>query len=616
MTTDKTKIVKDYTRDSLFSDISTKTLKDRYLKKGENSPQDGLARASAAFADDEAHAQRLYDASSKHWFMFSTPILANGGTENGLGISCFLQNVEDSIKGLTHHYTESTFLTVNGGGLGGYWGNVRTGGKSNGMIPFLKVMDSLIAASNQTDTRRGAYAAYLDDNHPDIEEFVEIRDPNSGDHSRRCLAMGFHHAVNISDAFMNAVDKGLDWNLIDPHSKQIKKTIKARDLWIKILNMRRKLGEPYLMFVDTANIYLPSVLRKKGLRVSQSNLCNEIYLPTGIDQNGKNRTAICCLSSLNVAKFDEWRDHAPQLIEDLVRMLDNVIDHFIENAPPEAHQAVYSATRTRDLGLGTMGFHHYLQSKMVAFESAEAGELNNIIYYTISKHAWAASRKLGEEKGFYPDAYEEFERPVQAGDTFVIVRPEGVFAKDRRVIHRQRNAHVTAIAPNASSAIICGNTSPSVEPYSANAFKQGTTSGAFFTTNPVLEKLLTQKGQNSTEVWDSIVAHEGSVQHLDFLTDHEKLVFKTAFELDQNWIIEHAGLRQSYIDQGQSINLFFTADATPKEIHEVHMSAWKKQLKGLYYVRSKALRSNERLSIIKSRETVNPDQVSCLACEG
>lgn len=591
---DKSLIKLDYTRDSLFPNIALKRLKDSYLAADETSPQEGLARAAAAFCDDVEHAQRMYDYASKHWLMFSTPILANGGKKGGLGISCFLQNVPDTLEGLTKHFEESVFLTANGGGLGGYWGNIRTaknGGKGNGMVPWLKVMDSLMLAGNQTETRRGSYAAYLDVSHPEIEEFVDIRDPN-GDHTRRALGLGFHHAVVLPDEFMLAVEADAPWDLIDPHSKTVMKTVKARDLWIKILNARRKTGEPYMMFVDTANSELAQHIKDKGLRIHQSNLCNEIYLVTGEDYNNKNRTAVCCLTSLNASKLDEWQEHVEQMLDDLVRFLDNVLEHFIQNAPPEASQAAYAASMTRDLGIGMMGFHHLLQSRSIPFESSQASTLNEELFYLVRKYAVKASRKLGLERGFYPDAY----------------------GKDGYV-HKQRNLHLLAIAPNASSAIVCGNTSPSCEPYRANAFKQTTLSGSDFTKNPVLETLLTEKGFNTSEVWKSIVANDGSVQHLDFLSDHEKLVFKTFFELDQLWVVEHAAVRQKYIDQGQSVNLAIDTHLTAKEVNEIHLSAWRKKLKGLYYLKSRAQKSSERISVVKSRETVAADAVNCLFCE-
>jgi ribonucleoside-diphosphate reductase alpha chain len=593
MPVDKKQIKIDYTRDNLFPEIAKIRLRDSYLAPGETSPQEAFARVAAAFADDLEHAQRIYDYASQHWFMFSTPILSNGGTDKGLGISCFLQNVEDSLEGLAHHHTESMFLTARGGGLGGYWGNVRTsGGKSNGMIPWLKMMDTLMLAGNQTDTRRGSYAAYLPVSHPEIEDFIDIRDVN-GDHSRRALSIGFHNAVVITDDFMLSVEHDTDWPLIDPHSKKVTKVVKARDLWSRILTARRKTGEPYIMWYDTANRYFNAHLKSKGLKVVQSNLCNEIYLPSGVDYAGKNRTAICCLSSLNASK---WKDFAPnldQIVEDLIRFLDNVLQHFIENAPAAAEQAAYAASMTRDLGLGMMGFHELLQKEMIPFESAKAVELNNEIFYSVRRSADKASQKLGEEKGYYPDAY-----------------------KDGVLINKFRNAHKLALAPNASSAIVCGNTSPSIEPWRGNAFKHTTISGSFLTKNKVLEALLETRGANTEEIWKSILGNDGSVQHLQCLSDDEKLVFKTAFEMDQLWIVEHAATRQMFIDQGQSVNLFFDNSAPAKVINEVHMSAWKKELKGLYYLRTRAQKSNERISIIKSRETVDPDSFGCLACEG
>lgn len=595
----KNSIKLDNSRDSLFPDIALIRLRDSYLQKGE-TPQEGLARASAAFADDEAHAQRIYDYVSKHWFAFSTPILANGGKKGGLGISCFLQNVPDTLEGLTHHFTESVQLTANGGGLGGYWGNIRTskkGGKGNGMVPWLKVMDSLMLAGNQTETRRGSYAAYLDVSHPEIEEFIEVRDPN-GDHNRRALGIGFHHAVCLSDDFMAIInrcaedpDANDDWPLIDPHTKEVVKVVSAKMLWGKMLGMRRKTGEPYMMFVDTANRELAQHLKDQGLKIWQSNLCNEIYLPTGVDKYGKNRTAICCLSSVNLAKWDEWKDQAEQMLADLVRFLDNVVQHFIDNAPEDAHQAAYAASRTRDLGIGAMGFHHLLQSKSIPFESSQASKLNEEIFYLIGKYARKASRQLGEEKGYYPDAYGE-----------------------NGYVHKARNAHVLAIAPNASSAIICGNTSPSCEPYRANAYKLTTLSGSILVKNPVLQQVLASKGKDTNEVWSAIIATDGSVQHLDFLTDHEKLVFKTFFELDQIWVVEHASIRQSNICQGQSVNLAMDNDIDPKYLNYVHREAYNRGLKGLYYLRGRAMKSNERISVVKTRETVR-ETAECLACE-
>lgn len=597
VTRDSIKI--DHTRDALFPAIALIRLRDSYLSAGE-SPQEGLARAAAAFADDEAHAQRMYDYVSKHWLFFSTPILANGGKKRGLGISCFLQDVEDTLGGLTHHMEESVFLTANGGGLGGNWSQVRPyrkGGKGNGIIPWLQVMDKLMGAGNQADTRRGSYAAHLHVSHPEIEEFIDIRDPN-GDHSRRALGTGFHHAVCISDDFMHIIKRCMadpkaddSWPLIDPNTKEVVKTVSAKALWGKILTNRRKTGEPFIVFVDTANRALAKHLRDKGLVIRQSNLCNEIYLPTGVDYNGKNRTAICCLTSVNLSKWFEWKDHAEQMLDDLVRFLDNVLQHFIDNAPEEVHQATYAASMTRDIGIGAMGFHQLLQSLMMPFESTDAVNLNKEIFQTIGKYARRASRKLGQERGFYPDATGE-----------------------NGYVHKQRNAHVLAIAPNASSAILCGNTSPSIEPYRSNAFKHTTLSGSILTVNPELEKLLTAKGMNTSDVWKSILAEDGSAQHLDFLSEHEKLVFKTFFELDQRWVVAHAAARQPEICQGQSVNIAIDNHLTAKEVNEIHVAGWESNLKGFYYVRGRAHKSSERLSVVKSRETVKA-AYDCLACE-
>lgn len=591
-------IVKDYDRNSLLNENSILTLRDGYLQEGED-PQDAFARASAAFADNLEHAQRIYDYVSKLWFMFSTPVLANAGSKTNLPISCFGGSVPDSLVGITEHWKEQTFLTAKGGGTSGYWGNLRTegvqtsgGSQSGGMIPFLKVIDSIMLAAKQGKVRRGAYAAYLDVSHPEIEEFLDVRDP-SGDHNRRCLGTGFHHAVNVPDSFMIAVEKDLDWNLIDPHTKEVVKTIKARALWQKIILMRLKTGEPYIHFIDTSNRYLPSNLKRKGLLVNNTNLCTEIFLPNGIDYDGKMRTFVCCLSSLNLDKWDEYEDKVEQVVGDLIRMLDNVLQTFIDNAPPELESAKYAATMTRDLGLGAMGFHSYLQKKRIPFESSAASEVNNRIFYLIEKAATKASKELAEEKGAYPDSYV-----------------------DGINVHRSRNAHKLAIAPNASSSIICGNVSPSVEPIPSNYLVQRTKVGVLGHKNPYLVEYLESIGKNTEEVWKSIMAHEGSIQHLDFFTENDKLVFKTAFEIDQSWVIEHAALRQAYICQGQSINLFVPLNMHAKEINKLHMSAWTKGLKALYYVRSRAVKSGENIAIAKSRETVDPDMVGCKSCEG
>lgn len=586
----------DLGRDALLTDFGLATLKDRYLIDGESSPQQAFARAAAAFADDEAHAARLYDYVSKHWFMFATPVLSNGGTKRGLPISCFLNYVDDSRDGITKHYTESAWLASIGGGVGGYWGHIRSdgsstsnGSKSNGSIPFIKVTDSLMAAFNQGTTRRGAYAAYQHISHPEIEEFIELRNP-TGDHNRRCLGTGFHHGVVVDDKFMIACEQGTPYELVDPHSKVVTKTVDARKLLAKIIETRVKTGEPYLVFEDTANRFLNPHLRKKGLKIHQSNLCTEIFLPTGWDNEGNMRTAVCCLSSTNLAKFDEWAPVAEQFIGDLIRMLDNVLQHFIDNAPEHVSWAVHSARQSRDLGLGAMGFHTYLQDHSIAFESNEAKEINNRMFYTIQQNAVKASQALAAEKGEAPDL-------IGTG---------------------MRNAHLLAVAPNASTSVILG-ISASIETIRSNAYKQSTQTGAFLVKSAALERVLSTHGQNTQEVWKSIVEADGSVQHLAFLSDHEKMVFKTAFEIDPQWVIEHAALRQPWICQGQSVNLFIPADTDPKTLVRAHMSAWKKGLKSLYYLRSKSIqraRTGSTERVVIAAPALNDEQVACLSCEG
>lgn len=589
----------DLARDRLITPFGMATLGDRYLVDGESSPQQAFARAAAAFADDAAHAQRLYDYASLQWFMFSTPILSNGGTDRGMPISCFLGYTGDSRAGITGHYTESSWLASIGGGVGGYWGHVRSdgqrtskGSRSNGTVPFIKVMDSLMNAFSQGTTRRGSYAAYQHISHPEVEEFVEIRKP-TGDPNRRCLGTGFHHALVLTDAFMEAVEADRPWDLVDPSSKAVVKTVNARGLWRAVLETRVQTGEPYLMFEDAVHRFMPEPLRNLGLRVWQSNLCSEIVLPTGPDHLGNMRTAVCCLSSVNLAKWDEWR-HDELFVGDLVRMLDNVLTYFIEHAPPQVAWATYAAGRSRDLGLGAMGFHSYLQEHDIAFESDHAKAVNNTMFRHLFLRAKAESRRLAEERGSPPDL---------AGTGL-------------------RNAHLLAIAPNATSSIICGETSPSIEPIRSNAFKQSTLSGSFLVKNGALEAVLDKYGYNDSETWKSIIAADGSVQHLEFLTDHEKMVFKTAFELDQHWIVEHAAVRQAWICQAQSVNLFFAADTSPKYLNSVHFSAWKKGLKSLYYLRSKSLQRADKLGVAQARAVMpaapvlDPDVVACTSCEG
>ena len=581
----------NYERDELLTDFGKTTLKDRYLLPNENSPQDGFMRAAKAFSDNDEMAQRIYDYASKLWFMFSTPILSNGGANRGMPISCFLNYVGDSREGLTGHYTENAWLASIGGGIGGYWGHVRSdgtstscGSQSSGSIPFLHVVDSEILAFSQGKTRRGSYAAYMDMSHPEIIEFLEMRKPSGGDIHRKCLNL--HHAINISDEFMHLIEKCVTeptyddtWNLIDPHTKEVVRTVSARDLWQKLLENRVATGEPYVSFIDTINEALPETQKKLGLKVHHSNLCTEITLPTNED-----RTAVCCLSSVNLEKYDDWKNDK-LFIPDLVRFLDNALTYFIENAPDSVFRAKFSAAQERSIGLGAMGFHAYLQSKNIAFESALAKSLNMKMFKNIKEEAVEESKRLAVKRGEAPDM-------------------EGT---------GMRNAHLLAVAPNASSSIICGTTSPSIEPYRANAYVQKTMSGSFLVKNKYLEKLLEKKGINNDAIWSSIVSQRGSVLHLKELSDYEKDIFKTGIEINQQWIIEHAADRQKYICQGQSVNVFVPADVNIKELHDIHMLAWKRKLKTLYYCRSEAIKRAELVSK-KVERTIIPE-ADCLACE-
>jgi ribonucleoside-diphosphate reductase alpha chain len=583
------KINIDYSRDELLTDSGKTILKDRYLLPTEASPQDGFARAAKTFADDQAHAQRLYDYASKLWFMFSTPILSNGGTTRGLPISCFLNYVDDSREGLADHYTENIWLSSMGGGIGGYWGNVRSqgmatsiGNKTTGVIPFMHVVDSQMTAFHQGATRRGSYASYMDVSHPEIVEFIEMRKPTGGDIHRKNLNL--HHGINVTDAFMEAVQKGEAWNLIDPHTKQVIKTIDARTLWIKILETRIATGEPYISFIDTVNAALPESQKKLGLKFNHSNLCSEITLPTA-----KDRTAVCCLSSVNLEYFDEWKDNK-LFIEDLVRMLDNVLEHFITSAPSYMWRAVNSARCERAIGLGTMGLHSYFQKREVAMDGEKSKDINDFIFKHIHNEAQAANEKLGAERGSPADM-------------------EGTGL---------RHSHVIAIAPNASSSVICGGTSPSIEPLRANAFSQKTLSGTFLMKNKYLERVLLKHDRNNKEVWKSIVTNGGSVQHLDFLSDEEKAVFKTAIEMNQRHLVDLAADRQQYICQSQSLNLFLPPDVDTKTLHGIHLRAWKGKVKTLYYMRSQALKKVENLSsqIERTiRQDYQQEEAACVACE-
>lgn len=588
----------DRSRDDLLTDFGKKTLVDRYLLPGE-SYQDMFARVSTAYADDAEHAQRLYDYMSRLWFMPATPVLSNGGAERGLPISCFLNSVDDSLDDIVATWTENVWLASNGGGIGTYWGHIRSigekvgqNGQTSGIIPFIRVMDSLTLAISQGSLRRGSAAVYLDVHHPEIEEFLEIRKP-SGDFNRKSLNL--HHGINITDAFMEAVRDDDDFALVSPKTGDVIKTISARKLWQKILELRLQTGEPYIIYSDTVNRELPAHQRKLGLKVRQSNLCSEIMLPTGVDHLGKDRTAVCCLSSVNAEKYLEWKDD-PRFIEDLFRFLDNVLQDFIDRAPAEMDRAVYSAMRERSVGLGLMGFHSFLQSLSVPFESAMAASWNRKIFKHLRQEADRASVRLAEERGACLDAAES-----------------GIKA---------RFSHKLAIAPTASISIICGGTSAGIEPIPANVYTHKTLSGSFTVKNPFLERLLEEKGHNTPSVWASILEHEGSVQHLDILSDHEKDIFKTAFELDQRWVIEHAADRTPYICQSQSLNIFLPGDVNKWDLHMLHWTAWEKGIKSLYYCRSKSVQraayagAAEKTGMDKAMADAAPTNYDeCLACQ-
>ena len=598
---DVTPPVQDRSRDALLTDFGKKTLVDRYLLPGE-SYQDMFSRVATVYADDTAHAQRLYDYMSRLWFMPATPVLSNGGAGRGLPISCFLNAVDDSLESIVKTWNENVWLASNGGGIGTYWGKVRSigekigrAGKTSGIIPFIRVMDSLTLAISQGSLRRGSAAVYLDIHHPEIEEFLEIRKP-TGDFNRKSLNL--HHGINITDEFMEAVRDGAEFALRSPATDEVMKTVNARALWQKIIEMRLQTGEPYLVFSDTVNDALPRFQRDLGLKVQQSNLCAEIMLATGEDQYGRDRTAVCCLSSINAETYDEWRN-VDGFIEDIMRMLDNVLQDFIDRAPEGMADAVYSATRERSVGLGLMGFHSLLQKKGVAFESAMAKSLNLRLFKHIRSGADAASRKLAEERGACPDAADA-----------------GV---------QERFSHKMAVAPTASISIICGGTSAGIEPIPANIYTHKTLSGSFTVRNKWLEAALERHGKNTDGIWATILENEGSVAHLDFLEDHERDTFKTAFEIDQRWVIEHAADRAPLICQAQSLNIFLPGNIDKWDLHMLHWQAWEKGVKSLYYCRSKSVQragfagSDDKAELSdmeKSMQAAAPtDYEECIACQ-
>lgn len=566
-------------RDSYLTAFGMATVQDRYLLPGEE-PQDMFARVAMHYADDSAHAQRLYDYISKLWFMPATPVLSNGGANRGLPISCFLNEASDSLEGIVGLWNENVWLAARGGGIGSYWGNLRSigetvgqNGKTSGVVPFIRVMDSLTLAISQGSLRRGSAAVYLPVWHPEIEEFLEIRRPTGGDPNRK--AQNLHHGILVTDDFMRAVEEDAEWKLQSPKDRSTIRKIRARDLWIRIMTARIETGEPYVIYIDHVNNARPEHQKLAGLEVKTSNLCAEITLPTGLDIWGQQRTAVCCLSSLNLEKYLEWKDE-PQLIEDVMRFLDNVLQDFIDNAPDDFARAKYSAARERSVGLGVMGFHSFLQSQMIPWEGVMAKVWNNKMFKHIRAEANAASQKLADERGACPDA-KEF----------------GI---------NERFSNKMAIAPTASISIICGGTSPGIEPIAANSFTHKTLSGSFSVRNKHLKLLLAEKGMDDDDTWSSISINEGSVQHLDFLSDEEKDVFKTAFEIDQRWLIEHAADRAPHICQAQSLNIFLAADVHKRELHQIHYQAWKRGIKSLYYCRSKSIqRAEADASILKPR---------------
>ena len=568
-------------RDALLTTFGKATLTDRYLLP-EESFQDLFARVAMHFSDDSAHAQRIYDYMSQLWFMPSTPVLSNGGAKRGLPISCFLNEANDSLDGIVELWNENVWLAARGGGIGSYWGNLRSigesvgpNGKTSGVVPFIRVMDSLTLAISQGSLRRGSAAVYLPVNHPEIEEFIELRRPTGGDPNRK--ALNLHHGLLISDAFMRAVENDEEWALASPKDGSVLRKLSARSLWIRILTARVETGEPYLVFVDHVNRAVPEHHKLAGLSVKTSNLCSEITLPTGIDHHGKQRTAVCCLSSLNLEKYDEWENH-PTFIEDIMRFLDNVLQDFIDTAPDTMERARYAAMRERSVGLGVMGFHSFLQALGIPFESVMAKVWNNRMFRHIRCHADTASHILAAERGACPDA------------------------KDYGVAERFTNK--LAIAPTASISIICGGASPGIEPIAANSFTHKTLSGSFNVRNKHLKVVLAKHGRDDDDTWSSVTTNEGSVQHLDFLSEDEKQIFKTAFELDQRWLIEHAADRAGQICQSQSLNIFLPGDVHKRDLHQVHMLAWKKGVKSLYYCRSKSIQRSENVTSASSKNGV------------
>jgi ribonucleoside-diphosphate reductase alpha chain len=588
----------DLERDKLFDELGIKRLQESYMKENETSPQQRFAFVSKAFGSNPEHSQRLYDYSSRHWLSYSTPILSFGRSKRGLPISCFLNYIEDTAEGLVDNLSETNWLSMLGGGVGIGFGIRSADDKSTGIMPHLKIYDASSLAYRQGRTRRGSYAAYLDISHPDIIPFLEMRKP-TGDPNVRCLNL--HHGINITDDFMNIIEKCMldpdyddSWQLIDPNSKEVRETVSAKMLWQMILELRMHTGEPYIHYIDTSNRMMPQWLKDLGLKINQSNLCSEIILPTN-----EERTAVCCLSSLNLETYDDWIDNK-LFLRDVAEMLDNVLQYFIDNAPDSISRARYSASRERSIGIGALGFHAYLQRNKIPFEGVMAKVTNNKIFKHIKEGLDDANKQLGAERGEAPDA-------MGTGNRF---------------------SHVMAIAPNASSSIIMGNTSPSIEPYRANAYRQDTLSGSYLNKNRWLDELIIEVSNEKPEgwyddVWSSIIANDGSVQHLDWMSDHDKDVFKTSMEIDQRWVIDLAADRQVFIDQAQSLNLFFRPDANIKYVHAIHFMAWKKGVKTLYYCRSEKIGKADKVSKKIERQVIKELDMAeiaagndCIACEG
>jgi len=589
----------DYSRDSLFDSLGITRLKESYMKEDETSPQERFAYVSSKFGSNPEHAQRLYDYASKHWLSYSTPILSFGRSKRGLPISCFLNYIEDTAEGLVENLSETNWLSMLGGGVGVGFGIRSADDKSTGVMPHLKMYDASSLAYRQGRTRRGSYAAYLDIDHPDIINFLEMRKP-TGDQNMRCLNM--HHGINIPDRFMEIIERAMlddnvddSWDLVDPASNEVRETVSAKELWQRILEMRMQTGEPYIHFIDASNRAMPQWLKDRGLRINQSNLCSEIILPTN-----EKRTAVCCLSSLNLEHYDDWKKNK-MFLKDVAEMLDNVLQYFIDNAPKQIKRAKYSAMRERSIGIGALGWHALLQKQNLPWENPMAVGLNKKIFSHVRKHLDEANKLLGMERGEAPDA-------------------EGT---------GNRFSHLMAIAPNASSSIIMGNTSPSIEPYRANAYRQDTLSGSSLNKNRHLDKIIQKEAENhpdawAQEQWSSIIAHDGSVQHLAWMNEWDKDVYKTGMEINQQWVIQHAADRQEYIDQAQSLNVFFRPDSHIKYIHAVHFQAWKQGLKTMYYCRSDKIAKADRVSKRIEREVINELDLSaltgdgdvCIACEG